>query len=276
MIPVVDIKDINFISFDIETTGLNPLEDDILELAAVRFTIKKGIIDVFSSLVFSDKVISDEVISIHGITNSMVKCSPKVDFILSEFNNFIKNDYLLAHNAPFDTCFIGYQLVKYNISPSSNFIYDTLRLSRLTFSDIRGYSLDNLKEALGINVDNSHRALDDSIATMKLFFNIIDRLGLSDISSLAHLYSPISFANYIEPLFSFNKDYIDKISFAKENNLTLVITYLDKYNNLTTREIDNPSMVFLYDNIYIDCHCLLRGEGRRLRLDRVKSISFKN
>ena len=94
-----------FIAFDIETTGFLPKVDQIVEIAAVKFKGGEAL-ESFSSLVNPKIAIPAGAAQIHGITDQMVANQPTIESVLEGFANFCGNDPLVAHNAPFDTEFI--------------------------------------------------------------------------------------------------------------------------------------------------------------------------
>ena len=85
------------IAFDLETTGLSPTFDHIVEISALKMT--QGGEETFSTLVHPPIEIPEKVIAIHGITNSMVKDAPEREEVLKNFKDFIGGKALLAHNA---------------------------------------------------------------------------------------------------------------------------------------------------------------------------------
>ena len=130
---------------DIETTGLDPKLDDILEVSAIK-VINNKTIDSFTSFVSLPYSIPDFITNLTGITNEMIENAPAIEKVLLNFYNFIGNDILVGHNINFDINFLYDNLEKYhNIYMKNNFI-DTLRLSRKINSELKHHKLSSLIE----------------------------------------------------------------------------------------------------------------------------------
>lgn len=164
-----DVTD-DYTVIDFETTGLNPKSNEIIEIGAIR--IRNGEIDdKFSTLVKPKKKLSPQITALTGITNDMLKYSPKIKDVFPKFIEFIGNDILVAHNAPFDISF----LEKYIFGNLQNNFIDTLELSRLKNSDIYSHKLSSLAKYYNISSSQEHRALSDCYITYKLYERIKNR-----------------------------------------------------------------------------------------------------
>ena len=176
-----------FTAFDIESTGLNPQSDKIVEIGAVKFDIR-GIIARFSALVNPGIPMPAEAEKIHKISDEMLKNEPSMDAVLPDFLSMIKGTVLIAHNAQFDCSFINEELknrcdtgsdalplLKKTSFPSSlqNPIADTLAFSREAFPGRRSHSLQNLAADFGIPAHSAHRAEDDARLCMEIFIKCI-------------------------------------------------------------------------------------------------------
>ena len=158
----------NFVVFDIETTGLDPMFDEIIEIGAIK--VKDGkVIDTFSTFIKPEYKISEFITELTGITNDMVKDAPKIEEILPKFITFIKDDILVGHNVNFDINFIYDNLVKLEQEPLKNNFVDTLRLSRRLLPNLQHHRLVDLTEYYKINNSGSHRAIRDIEMTLEVF-----------------------------------------------------------------------------------------------------------
>ncbi|AEM78776.1 PolC-type DNA polymerase III [Thermoanaerobacter wiegelii] len=163
-----------FTVFDIETTGLSNINDEIIEIGAVK--IKEGkIIDTFETFVNPKIPISSFITKLTGIDESIVKDAPSIEEILPNFLEFSSNSVLVAHNANFDVSFIKSKAKKFNLNVN-NAVLDTLELSRHLYKDLKNYKLDTLSEHLQVKLEHHHRAVDDARATAEIFIKTIDRL----------------------------------------------------------------------------------------------------
>ena len=162
------LRNIEFIVLDLETTGLSIYEDRIIEIGAVR--LKNGRkIDKFYSLVNPQKTISPFASQKHGIYNYHLLEAPISCMIRKYFCHFIEGCVLVGHNIMnFDRHFLYREL---KVTKNTLFV-DTLGLSRRLFPDKHGHSLDMIAKRLKIRNIQSHRALYDVKVTMDVFFEV--------------------------------------------------------------------------------------------------------
>ena len=196
---------------DIETTGLDPKLDDILEVSAIK-VINNKTIDSFTSFVSLPYSIPDFIKNLTGITNEMIENAPAIEKVLLNFYNFIGNDILVGHNINFDINFLYDNLEKYhNIYMKNNFI-DTLRLSRKINSELKHHKLSSLIEFYNIETSKQqHRALNDCEYEFIIYNNIKN--------SILEKYNTVE---------NFNKEYYNK-TIAKEINDKTVVIDTDNY-----------------------------------------------
>lgn len=90
---------------DIETTGLDPLFDDIIEIAGIKYRENKEI-ERFQSLINPGRKIGDFIVELTGITNEMLLDAPSIETVLPRFLEFVGNDTIVGHNVHFDINFI--------------------------------------------------------------------------------------------------------------------------------------------------------------------------
>lgn len=174
--------DYEYTVFDIETTGLSNKNDRITEIGAVK--IKSGrIIDRYSQLINPMINIPDKIVELTGITDELVKDKPAIEVVLPEFIEFIGESVLVAHNASFDIGFIKVNCNRMGIE-LNNTILDTLQLSRGLFPQLKSHKLNIVAKHLNINLENHHRAVDDSEATANIFMKCIDLLVQKGVKSL--------------------------------------------------------------------------------------------
>lgn len=154
-----------FIVLDIETTGINCQRDKIIEIAAVKYENFKEV-NVFSTLVNPMIPLPNVISRLTGISQSELDSAPTWEEVQDEFLNFIGDLPLVGHNL----CNFDIRFIEKSIGhPLSVPMIDTLDLSRYTFPELPVHKLSYLKNALGIDIQVSHRALDDVRATCALF-----------------------------------------------------------------------------------------------------------
>lgn len=163
-------------ALDIETTGLVPGQDKIIEIGAVR--IRDGqVTEEFTRLINPHMRLPDKIVELTGIQDHMLLGEEEEETVLSEFIRFAGDDILLGHNILFDYSFIKTSAAKKKI-PFEKLGIDTLYLSRMLHADFKSRSLEKMCEYYGIlNVD-AHRALDDARAACTLYFKLYENFGM--------------------------------------------------------------------------------------------------
>lgn len=162
----------DYVVFDLETTGMKPFSNKIIEIGAVK-VIKGEITDTFSSLVNPGAFVPPYISNITHITNEMLRGERYIEEVLPDFVDFIENLPLIAHNARFDMSFLITNAARLNIK-MENSVIDTLYLSRKYNKECEKHNLAYLTEFFNIKLENAHRAYYDALATNELY-KIIQR-----------------------------------------------------------------------------------------------------
>jgi len=178
----------NFIAFDLETTGIVPGVDQIVEIGAVKFTndLPEAI---FSTLVRPRIPIPPAASAVNKITNEMVKDKPFIEDLLPSFSQFCADHVLVAHNAPFDFQFLLADYKKYEIEAPQGVVLDTLPISRKVFSGLPNYKLGTLVSHLKIESSQFHRAEEDAQYAGKIFVELKKRISVNG--------QPPTLSNYV-------------------------------------------------------------------------------
>ena len=154
------------VAFDLETTGLSPLLDRVVELGAIKITPTK--VQTFQQLVNPQREVPKHASDIHGLTLSDLLGQPHLSEVLPDFLTFIDELPLVAHNARFDLGFIMAALHRSPHSLPGSAVYCTLKFCRRVFPERKGLNLKALGHDLGIPLDNHHRALHDAWACLRV------------------------------------------------------------------------------------------------------------
>jgi ATP-dependent DNA helicase DinG len=176
------------VALDIETTGLDPQNDAILEIGAVRFNGKR-IEAEWSTLINPGRLIPPFISQLTGITNEMVKNAPPIRAVLDDLVSFVGNAPVLGHSVRFDLSF----LARYGALDLNEYI-DTYELAAVLLPTSSRYNLGALAQSLGIPVQNAHRALDDARTTSAVFLQLYDlamELPLELIAEFVRLGEPL-------------------------------------------------------------------------------------
>ena len=164
---------------DIETTGLSPLRDEIIELSAIKVR-NNSITDKFSSLTKPVGLISPFISSLTGITNEMVKDAPELKNALLSFRQFLADDCIVGHNINFDYRFLRHNIEKHLGLLLNNNRLDTIRLARKFCPNLPSYKLANLAKHFNISTEGHHRALKDCEITYCVYYKIKEQTETSE------------------------------------------------------------------------------------------------
>ena len=169
----------DYVVLDLETTGFDPTYDEIIEIAAIKYSKGKKVSD-FTTLVKPDNYINEYITKLTGITNEMVKNSPKIEKVLPDLMNFLGDSVIVAHNANFDINFLYDNCMCCLNEPFINDFIDTMRISRRLFKEIRHRLIDLTKE-FGISFDVRHRSMTDCEATYKVYEYVKNHCSTNNI-----------------------------------------------------------------------------------------------
>ncbi len=170
------IEDTVFIGLDIETTGLSPYHDNIIEVAVTIQNSKGEELESFETLINPQREISEKITEITSITQDMLQGAPLMSDMMPKVLSLLEKGVIVAHNAPFDMGFIVSEAKRCGCLVPDMYILDTLTMSRVMFSEYHRHGLQNLATELQLPQDSAHRALSDARLCMRLFSRILDRL----------------------------------------------------------------------------------------------------
>ncbi len=178
-----ELKLNEFVAFDVETTGLNPAKDRIIEFSAILF-IKGKRMESLTFLCNPGRKISPEIENLTGITNSMLKKEKKFDHYADEILAFLGNRPLVGHNLSFDMSFLKNEIRRAGkLEQLTNTLYDTLSLARTFYFYLPNHKLGTVAEHCGYSAVGSHRAEVDTLNTGKVFLKLVEEAALYDIET---------------------------------------------------------------------------------------------
>ena len=177
-----------FVSFDLETTGTLSHLDQIVELGAVRF--KNGEPrDSYQQLVSINGPMPEQATAVNGITDDMLQGKPSLQEALPGFAAFCGDSLMVAHNAPFDFQFLLRAVEEHQTVAPRGLVFDTCQLARRSFPGLANYKLATLCHYLKIESEGFHRAQADATYCGRLFVHILKRNDCTvyDVKNLAKI-----------------------------------------------------------------------------------------
>ncbi len=178
------LENIEFVIFDLEATGGNPLKSGLTEVFAISFEKEETETKSFHSLINPHMRIPSIVRELTKITNEMVRDAPTAEEVMPAFFEFIKGKVLVSHNTLCDIKFLDHYSRKLNKIPLENFFLCTHLLSEKLIPESQHKSLSGLCAHLGIILEPNHRAEQDAICTKDLFSHILKKLDHKGIKTL--------------------------------------------------------------------------------------------
>lgn len=164
----------SFVAVDIETTGLSPEQNEIIEVGALR--VREGqVTETLSVLIKPQVTLPEKIIEITNITDEMLSGKPNFQEVSKTIFDFLGQDPLLGHNIRFDYSFLKYHLHNcgYTID---NKLLDTLSIAKGLHPELSSRSLASMCREYGLINKAAHRAYEDARATMELYFAMCEKI----------------------------------------------------------------------------------------------------
>ncbi|MPQ43085.1 AAA family ATPase [Clostridium tarantellae] len=179
--------------FDVESTGIDVTNDEIIQIAAVKIDNKGHIIDIYERFIKPNKTVGASV-KVHGFTDEYLKKYgfPK-EVVLKEFREYTKDKIVIGHNVQYDINILTSEFNRCNLGePLFKGFYDTLDIYRRFYPMEKNHKLEYLSEKFNIKHKPSHNALDDIKATKELLVMAIEEkirpTSFERMSLIADLY----------------------------------------------------------------------------------------
>jgi DNA polymerase III epsilon subunit family exonuclease len=259
-----------FCAVDVETSALH-MSSRVVEVGAVKFDTA-GRQTEFQSLVNPCEHISDGATGIHGITDEMVKNSPRSPEVLSRLVGFMGNSVFIAHNAMFDTHMIGNELVRMGAELPENPVLCTVSMARLRIKGPPNYRLQSLASFLGIELTDAHNALPDARAAMQVFLAGTEGIPRdTPVAELPGLLGPFhSMARpWVSPTDTTGDP--DELQRIAESRLTIEMDYASGAEPCPV--VVTPHRLFSRNGFrYLRAYCHRDGITKTYRLDRISGF----
>lgn len=161
----------NYAVIDVETTGLRPERDKIIEIALVL--VDQGEITyTWHTLINPTQAIPASITRLTGIDDELVKNAPEFSEISARILDLLEGRELVGHNVGFDLSFIENQLGV--LLPNDTL--DTVKLAKMIMPNPRSLRLNSLTKEIGLEHTQAHRALEDAQATANLLLWLRQRV----------------------------------------------------------------------------------------------------
>lgn len=176
------MKEKNFVIVDLETTGLSPLKNEIIEIGALK--VENGeVVDTMDIFIKPKTPVSKFITRLTGITNEMLEDGYDITEGMEKFVDFTKGYTLMAHNARFDMNFLNSNMNSCFNQNLENECLDTLKISKELIKDLPSYKLKSLADYFNVDYTGAHRALKDCEITLDVYNNLV-KLKENDSNSL--------------------------------------------------------------------------------------------
>lgn len=185
-------KDTTYVVFDLETTGFSPVNDQIIEIGAVKIDGDGTVISRFSKFVKLYKVarLSPKIKELTNITDNMLEASGEdIHDVMDQFSYFIGESILVAQNAKFDMSFMAGYFIEFHKLTYSRLCFDTIKFAKVLKPNHESYRLTLLAPMFEVEYDANahHRADYDAEITAKIFIKQMELLNLSDQTTISDM-----------------------------------------------------------------------------------------
>lgn len=265
------------VAFDLETTGLSPASDRIIEIAAIKID-SEGNLSTYHQIINPMIMIPEKTIQYHQITDDMVQGKPSLKKPLKEFLDFIGNYPLVAHNAQFDIGFIVMGIHEYKYGFSLSDVFDSCKLARTIHRDLEekpeDFKLSTLAEFFKIKFTH-HRALDDALVCLRVFAHSIMKMPqvslLDTIKEKSFLYKLSTFKSNID--LKLPKKF-DLVVQAMQNDEHLEIIYSGGTHKDVTRPIRPIAFLPVPAGLILFAECQIDNMNKSFALKKIKKVSI--
>jgi DNA polymerase-3 subunit epsilon len=266
------------VALDLETTGLSPISDSIIEIAILKIN-PDGRFETYEELINPGHPIPPKTIAIHKITDDMVSDKPSAFDIIPKAMEFIGDFPIIAHNAQFDIGFIVKDMHRIGVDFSESKIFDSCQLARSVFkyqeNQPDNFKLSSLAKHFSIPL-NHHRALEDTTACLRIFAQCIPLIKGNN---------PYEFVEkrcYLFDFTSLNKlkdlemdEKFDLLVESIPNQETVHIVYKGGATGDKPRPIRPIGIIPMPNGLILYAECLLNNIHKSFLLKKVKEVLKK-
>ncbi|MFA6017031.1 MAG: exonuclease domain-containing protein [Patescibacteria group bacterium] len=230
--------DRDLVIIDVETTGISPLYERVIELAMIRIS-KNKIVDKFTTLINPQKQISPFISSFTGITNEELEDAPIFEDIKDRIIEMLAGAVFVAHNVRFDYSFIKTELKRIGVNYKAK-TFCTVRLSRRLYPEHRSHSLESVIARFNFKFINRHRAYDDAFVLWQFLQKIKKTIPKQTLLK--------AWADLTKSLYSVNDDIKTQVDALPETSGVYIfynkdneVLYVGKSKNISDRVVSHFS-----------------------------------
>jgi len=261
------------VAVDLETTGLSPLVDKIIEIAAVKIN-SEGKVETFHTLINPLIDIPEFTIQFHGLNTADLKDAPTIKKPLKDFWQFVERFPIIAHNSSFDLGYLIKSSHDFQIEFPPLDVYDSCRYARAVYkksgSPPKNFKLSTLSEFVGFPLAH-HVAIEDTFACLK----ITAAIALVETDQKAALEK-----SFVFRLSQFNKNECFNFStrlnglkiLVQDKNL-LTLDYRGGSASGRIRPVRPIGLMPLPKGPVLFAECLLTGMNKSFLLKKIKNYS---
>lgn len=255
-----------FIALDLETTGLDPRSDRVIEIGALVCDADGKTVETFERLINPGRPIGSLASEINGIRDTDLIGAPPASVVLVDFLGVLdraENAPMIAHNAAFDAGFLGMEFTRAGMAIPDRPVLDTLPLARSVLPDLESHKLDRLIAHFGIGERARHRALADATVVMDLWF----RLGGPTTPQHSRVSYPLHDGSQpVPPPLGW-----ERLDEAVVRGTSVRIAYTGGSRGEAPRVVTPRSFAHRGGIAYLVARCHIDAIDKSFRLDRIRS-----
>ena len=216
--------------FDVETTGVSPQQDDIIQIAAVKINQHEEVIEKFVRFIKPSKSVGSSAL-VHGFSDEyLAQVGEDKTTVLAEFLSFIDGCLIVGHNVTFDLNMLRAQCEQVQLSVPQLPFYDTLDLYRRFYPNLENHKLETLSRLFDTAHKSSHDAYDDILATAELLIKVINHRIIPTRDERLHYY-----AKHARVFTAFYEAYYEWLDVGVKLSAADLITHTIKTYDLLSR-----------------------------------------
>jgi len=244
----------------------------LLELGAVR-VVAGEVADEFEALVRPEVAIEPEASAVHGIREEDVRGAAEAAEVLAAFRDWVGDDWMAAHNAPFDARVLGFEYARRRLAPPPGPLIDSLALARRHLPDAPDHKLATLTQVLELEDGPAHRALSDAVYCWKVIEACLERAqgGPSAAAELLGRGAPLTIAAAAPPSPPMARR-LRPIEAALEAGASVTLLYGEGAEPPARIEV-RPRFLYRHRGKgYLEAECARSDTLKTYRLDRVRRV----